>query len=147
MPYHTESRVLPYAALQMYELVADVPSYPQFLPWCAAARIRSREPTPEGETMDAELMISFLAFRERFRSNIALRLEPLAIETEHVDGPFRFMNSAWAFRDVDGGCEVTFSVDFQLRNPILQTAIGAVFDDAMRQVVRAFERRAAQLHG
>lgn len=147
MPSHTESRILPYAARQMYELVADVPRYPQFLPWCAAARIRSREPAPGGETMDAELMISFLAFRERFRSNIALRSEPLAIETEHVEGPFRFMNSAWTFRDVDGGCEVAFSVDFQLRNPILQTAIGAVFDDAMRQVVRAFERRAAQLHG
>ena len=57
------------------------------------------------------------------------------------------MNSAWTFREVDGGCEVTFTVDFQLRNPILQTAIGAVFDDAMRKVVRAFESRAAQLHG
>ena len=97
--------------------------------------------------MDAELMISFLAFRERIRSNVALRSEPLAIETEHVEGPFRFMNSAWTFRDVDGGCEVTFSVDCQLRNPILQTEIGAVFDDAMRKVVRAFERRATKLHG
>jgi len=148
MPNHHEIRTLPYTAQQMYDLVADVPSYPKFIPWNSAARIRSRKATPEGEVLDAELVISFKVFREKFGSRVVLLPARHRIETEYLDGPFRQMLSTWAFRDLPtGGCEVDFLVDFEFRNAILRAVIGVVFNDAMLRIVRAFERRAAELYG
>lgn len=148
MPTHNETKRLPYTAQQMYDLVADVGSYPQFLPWNSAARIRSRTPIAGGgEVMEADLVISFKVFRERFGSRVTLWAEAKKIDTEYLDGPFRHMRSNWAFRDIPGGCEVDFHVDFEFRNAILQGIIGVVFNDAMQRVVRAFERRAAELYG
>ncbi len=148
MPTHQETKIVPYTAAQMYNLVADVADYPKFLPWTAAARIRSRHGGPEGEVLDADLVISFKVFRERFGSRATLWPAQRRIETEYIDGPFRHMKSAWAFRDrAEGGCEVDFFVDFEFRNAILQGIIGVVFNDAMQRVVRAFERRAKELYG
>lgn len=147
MPTHQETKSLPYTARQMYDLVADVANYPKFLPWNAAARIRSRTPIPGGEVLEADLVISFKVFRERFGSRVTLWPERQRIDTEYLDGPFRHLKSFWEFRDVEGGCEVTFFVDFEFRNAILQAVIGVVFNDAMQRIVRAFERRAAELYG
>ncbi|MFN7223523.1 MAG: type II toxin-antitoxin system RatA family toxin [Paracoccaceae bacterium] len=148
MPKHSETRILPYSAQEMYDLVADVASYPKFLPWNSAARIRSRTPRPDGsEVMEADLVISFKVFRERFGSRVILWPDRHKIDTEYLDGPFKHMRSTWTFRDVPGGCEVDFFVDFEFRNAILQGIIGVVFNDAMQRVVRAFERRAADLYG
>lgn len=148
MPTHHETRVLPYTAQEMYDLVADVASYPKFLPWTAAARIRSRTPVDGGgEVMEADLVISFKVFRERFGSRVTLWPEDKRIDTEYLDGPFKHMKSYWQFRDAPGGCEVDFFVDFEFRNAILQGIIGVVFNDAMQRVVRAFERRAIELYG
>ena len=147
MPRHSETKRLPYTADQMYGLVADVDSYPQFLPWNSAARIRSRTPIEGGEVLEADLVISFKVFRERFGSRVTLWPEARKIDTEYLDGPFRYMRSTWAFRDVEGGCEVDFMVDFEFKNAILQKIIGVVFNEAMHRVVRAFERRAADLYG
>jgi coenzyme Q-binding protein COQ10 len=147
MPTHSETKFLPYTAQQMYDLVADVGSYPQFLPWCAAARVRRRTPTSEGEVMEADLVISFKVFRERFGSRVVLRPERHEIDTEYIDGPFKYMKSTWSFSEAEGGCEVSFFVDFEFRNRVLQGIIGVVFNEAMQRIVRAFERRAAELHG
>ncbi|MDQ2088765.1 type II toxin-antitoxin system RatA family toxin [Marimonas arenosa] len=149
MPTHSETRVLPYHARQMYDLVADVAAYPQFLPWCAAARVRSVTPMADGgDEMLADLVISFKVFRERFGSRVRLYRDDERIETEYLDGPFKYMRSTWAFRDVDdGACEVKFFVDFEFRNFVLQKAIGLVFNDAMMRIVRAFEERAQALYG
>ena len=154
MPTHHERRLLPYSARQMYDLVADVAAYPEFLPWTAAARIRSRTPIedePGAEIMEADLVISFKVFRERFGSRVTLRPESRVIDTEYIDGPFRHMRSRWSFAEVPeadgGGCEIEFFVDFEFRNAILRRLIGLVFNEAMQRVVRAFEKRAAQLHG
>ena len=151
MPTHSETKTLPYQPDQMYDLVADVARYPEFLPWCAAARIRSRTPYegPEGagEIMEADLVISFKVFRERFGSRVTLWPAAQRIDTEYLDGPFRYLKSHWSFKEVDGGSEVSFFVDFEFRNAILQGVIGVVFHDAMQRVVRAFERRAAELYG
>ena len=95
----------------------------------------------------ADLVISFKVFRERFGSRVTLWEEAQKIDTEYLDGPFRHMRSNWAFRDIPGGCEVDFHVDFEFRNAILQGIIGVVFNDAMLRIVRAFERRAAELYG
>ena len=147
MPTHAETRTLPYSADQMYALVADVASSPDFLPWCAAARIRSSTPEGAAEVMLADLVISFKVFRERFGSRVVLYPETRHIDTEYLDGPFKYMKSTWDFRDVAGGCEVEFFVDFEFRNLILQKAIGLVFNEAMHRIVAAFEARARELHG
>lgn len=130
----------------MYDLVADVAQYPKFLPWCAAARVRSVTPQGDAFVMDADLVISFKVFRERFTSRVVLMPNDKKIDTEYLDGPFRYMKSNWAFRDVDGGCEVHFFVDFAFRNIVLQKLIGVVFNEAMQRIVRAFEMRAQQLY-
>ena len=148
MPKHSEHRALPHSAQQMYDLVADVARYPEFLPWTAAARIKSRTPMPDGsEVMEADLVISFKVFRERFGSQVVLWPATRVIDTRYLDGPFKHMTSSWRFAEAAGGCLVDFEVDFEFRNAILQGIIGVVFNQAMQQVVRAFERRAAELYG
>jgi coenzyme Q-binding protein COQ10 len=148
MSRHAETKILPYTAVQMYDLVADVASYPQFLPWTAAARIRSRAPIEGGEVMEADLVISFKVFRERFGSRVTLLPGQQTILTEYIDGPFKHLKSVWRFRDLEtGGCEVAFEVDFEFKNAILAGIIGLVFGEAMTRVVRAFEARAAKLYG
>lgn len=148
MPTHSETRILRYTAEQMYRLVADVANYPQFLPWTAAARVRSVRPQGDGsEIMEADLVISFKVFRERFASRVVLWPGMRRIETEYLDGPFHHMRSNWAFRDVEGGCEVNFDVDFAFKNRLLQSAADLFFYEAMKRIVRAFEQRAQDLYG
>lgn len=147
MPTHSETRTLPYSAEQMYDLVADVGNYPKFLPWTAAARIKRMDDKGDRCVMDADLIISFKVFREKFTSRVVLWPEQMKIDTEYLDGPFKHMKSNWAFADVDGGCEVQFFVDFEFKNAILQKIIGVVFNEAMQRVVKAFEKRAEALYG
>lgn len=146
MPKHHEKRDLPYAAGDMYALVADVGSYPQFLPWCAAARIRSREDFGDHEVMEADLVISFKVFREKFGSRVTLWPAERRIDTEYLDGPFKYMKSSWIFHERQGGCTVEFFVDFEFRNRVLQGVIGVVFNEAMQRIVRAFEDRAGAIY-
>ena len=147
MPRHSETRDLPYTPDQMYDLVADVASYPKFLPWTAAARIRSREGGPEGEVMLADLIISFKVFRESFGSRVTLHPSEKRIETEYLDGPFRHLESEWRFEPIPTGCRVHFWVDFEFRNALIGRVAGAVFNEAMQRVVAAFEKRARALYG
>ena len=148
MPSHSETRVLPYTADQMYALVADVGRYPEFLPWTAAARVRKVTPQADGsEVMEADLVISFKVFRERFGSRVVLWPEAKRIETEYLDGPFRYMRSNWEFMPAEGGCEVGFDVDFAFKNRLLQSAAEVFFHEAMKRIVRAFETRAQALYG
>ena len=148
MPSHAETRHLPYSAQQMYDLVADVASYPQFLPWTAAARVRKITPQDDGSrVMEADLVISFKVFRERFGSRVVLWDAAKRIETEYLDGPFQYMRSNWEFRAAENGCEVAFDVDFALRNKLLQGAAELFFYEAMKRIVRAFEERARELYG
>lgn len=147
MPTHSETKELPYTAQQMYDLVADVGKYPEFLPWTAAARIRSDAPQGDHRVVDADLVISFKVFRERFTSRVTLWPAEMKIDTEYLDGPFKYMLSNWRFEDAPGGCRVHFHVDFEFRNRILQGIIGVVFNEAMQRVVKAFEKRAEALYG
>ena len=146
MPTHNEKKNLSYTAQQMYNLVADVASYPEFLPWCAAARVKSVVPKGNTHVMSADLVISFKVFRERFESLVVLNNDELYIDTEYLDGPFKYMESTWKFEDLQEGCAVTFFVDFEFKNMILQSIIGLVFNEAMQRIVRAFESRADALY-
>ena len=148
MPSHAETRHLPYSAQQMYDLVSDVGNYPQFLPWTAAARVRSVTAQPDGsEIMEADLVISFKVFRERFGSRVVLWPKDMTIQTEYLDGPFRYMKSNWRFEPEGDGCLVHFDVDFEFKNRLLQKAAGLFFYEAMQRIVRAFEGRAHDLYG
>ncbi len=149
MPTHAEIRRMPYSAAEMYALVADVAAYPEFLPWCSGARIRARFPQPDGsEIVEADLVISFKVFRERFGSRVTLRPDGNKIDVAYLEGPFRYLNNHWRFEAVgEAACEVDFFVDFEFRSKTLQMIIGVVFHQAMRRIVRAFEERAEQLYG
>jgi coenzyme Q-binding protein COQ10 len=143
MPTHAEKRHLPYTPEQLFDLVAGVDRYPEFLPWCKAARITKRE----GDTFYADLVVAFKVWRERFASRV--RVEPkTAIHVEYINGPFRYLNNHWRFEPApDGGCIVNFYVDFEFRSRILQNLIGLLFNEAVHRMVGAFEARARQLYG
>ena len=147
MPTHKENKFLSYSSQQMYNLVSDVGSYPEFLPWCVAARINSIIDDESDQVMSADLVISFKVFRERFCSEVRLSPKEYFIQTKYIDGPFKYMNSTWQFNDCPDGCTVTFFVDFEFKSIILQGLIGLVFHDAMQRIVRAFEARAGVLYG
>lgn len=146
MTSHAETKYLPYTAKEMFDLVADISSYPEFLPWCAAARVRKEIQKGVIKQIEADLVISFKVFREKFGSRVLLDASKFTIETEYLDGPFRHMHSVWSFNNSEQGCEVNFNVDFEFKNVMLQSIIGLVFNDAMQRIVRAFERRAADLY-
>ena len=147
MPRHEVTRSLPHSTEQMYELVADIAKYPEFLPWCAGARIRSRRDVGMTEVIDADLIIAFKVFREKFGSRVTLLPQEGRIETDYIDGPFKYLNNRWTFKDTDTGCDVTCFVDFEFKSMMLQSLIGMVFNDAMKRLIHAFEARAHDLYG
>jgi coenzyme Q-binding protein COQ10 len=142
MPTHAEQRVLPYTAEQLFDLVADVERYPEFLPWCMGARIRERR----DNLIVADLLIGFRMFRERFTSKVTLD-RPRRVDVAYSDGPFRYLANHWIFEPVEGGCRIDFFVDFEFRSAILQKLIGVLFNEAVRRMVAAFEARARTLYG
>ena len=146
MPTHSETKILKYNPEQMFELVADVNSYPKFLPWCSAARIHSRNTIGKNEILEADLVISFKVFREKFASKVTLMRSENQILTEYIDGPFKRMHSTWHFKGLELGSEVSFFVDFEMKNAVLQKIVGVVFNEAMQRVLSAFENQAKALY-
>lgn len=147
MPRHSESRTVPYRPEQMFDLVADVGRYPDFLPWCVGARVRSRD----DREMVADMTIGFGPFRESFTSRVALD-RPDSIDVRYENGPFRYLTNQWRFEpaepgDGGAGCRVHFHVDFEFRSKLLQLAIGAVFHETVRRMVAAFLTRARAVYG
>jgi coenzyme Q-binding protein COQ10 len=142
MPTHAERQMLPYTPEQLFDLVADVGKYPQFLPWCVAARVRKQTP----HDLVADLTIGFGPFRETFTSRVTLD-RPHRVTVKYENGPFRYLNNQWEFVPAPGGTEVSFFVDFEFRSRILQAAIGVVFNEAVRRMVNAFRKRARDVYG
>jgi len=148
MPTHAEKRKMPYSSAQLYKLVAEVDRYPEFLPWCIAARLKSRDANVD--TWD--LVIGFKMIRERFTSKVTLALpDPTGlarIDVAYADGPFRYLNNHWIFdRQPDGSTVIDFFVDFEFRSKLLQSIMGVLFNEAVKRMVAAFEARAKQLYG
>jgi coenzyme Q-binding protein COQ10 len=142
MPTHFEQRVLAYTPEQLFTLVADIERYPEFLPWCLAARIKERR----ADRIVADLIIGFRMFRERFTSRVALDA-PRRIDVTYAEGPFRRLNNHWVFEKVPGGCRIDFYVDFEFRSRLMQKLIEVLFGEAVRRMVGAFEKRACDLYG
>ena len=143
MPRHSETRYLPYTPEQLFDLVADVEHYDEFLPWVVAVRVRSSN---EAETV-ADLVVGFNAFKERFTSRVQKK-RPTRICVDYVEGPLKYLHNDWRFeRAANGGTDVHFSVDFAFKSRLFESLAGAMFDRALRRMITAFEQRAAALYG
>ena len=143
MPRHSETKLLPYTPAQMFDLVADVARYDEFLPWVVAVRVRS---SSEAETV-ADLVVGFSAFKERFTSRVT-KQRPDRITVDYLEGPLKYLKNEWRFEPAaDGGTEVFFSVDFAFKSRMFESLAGAMFDRALRRMTGAFEQRAAALYG
>ena len=127
----------------MFELVADVARYDEFLPWVVAVRVRS---SSESETV-ADLVVGFNAFKERFTSRV-VKHRPGSICVDYVEGPLKYLHNEWTFEPAaDGGTNLGFAVDFAFKSRLLESLAGAMFDRALRRMTDAFEQRAAALYG
>ena len=143
MPTHAERRVLPYTPEQLFDIVADIERYPEFLPWCVATRIRARE----GNVITADVVIGFKMFRERFTTRDVLD-RPRRIDVTYHEGPFKYLNNHWLFEPVgEGSCDLDFYIDFEFKTRLLQMAVGALFNEAVKVMVSSFEKRAKALYG
>ena len=141
MPKHEETLTLPYTPQQCFELVADVARYPEFLPWCKAARVSSRT----DYSMNAELVISFHSLRESYTSHITLE-RPARIEVRQINGPFEVLDTLWQFKEIDGGTEIFFSLEFRFRSRLLEAVIGKLYHKAVEKMTAAFVTRAHLLY-
>lgn len=143
MPRHTETRRLPYTPEQMFDLVADVGRYGEFLPWVSAVRVRSNSDTE----IVADLIVGFKGLRETFSSKVE-KQRPGHIRVDYLDGPLKHLHNDWKFRpDGEGGVLIDFEVDFAFKNRVFEMLAGQVFDRALRMMINAFEQRAAKLYG
>ena len=143
MPRHSETKYLAYSPEQLFDLVADVARYDEFLPWVVAVRVRS---SSETETI-ADLVVGFNAFKERFTSRVT-KQRPTHICVDYIEGPLKYLKNEWHFEPaLGGGTEVHFSVDFAFRSRIFEALAGQMFDRALRRMTGAFEQRAAALYG
>lgn len=143
MPHHHEQRILPHSAAQMFDLVADVKSYPEFLPWVSAIRIRKNDELE----MLADMVVGFKSLRETFSSRV-VKTPKSSIVVDYLDGPMKHLHNAWQFADLpEGGSSVDFTVDFSFRNRVFEALAGQFFDSALRKMTSAFIERADNLYG
>ena len=149
MPSHEERRVLPHSPRFLYDLVADIESYPQFLPWCRSARIHERKQN----SLSAELQIGFRGMTESFTSRVTLDPEGWVIATRQIAGPFSHMQSRWRFLPVPesppedakplaGQTEICFDIDYAFRSPLLRWMLGIFFDEAVSRLIASFSHEA-----
>jgi len=150
MPKFESRRRVPHSPRQMYDLVADVEKYPQFLPLCEALRVRNRTPSGDVEVLMADMEVGYGAIRERFTSRVTLEPAAMRIGSTYVDGPFKRMDNRWTFLDAPGDptrCEVVFFIDYEFKSVLLQMLMGSMFDRAFRKFTDAFEKRANAVYG
>ena len=143
MPRHTEVRNICYSPEQMFDMVADVKSYAEFLPWVAAVRVRS----DSENLMVADLVVGFSSIKETFASRV-VKHRPTDIKVDYIEGPLKYLTNSWKFRpDGKGGTDIDFCVDFAFKSRIFEALAGQMFDRALRRMIGAFEQRAHQLYG
>ena len=143
MPRHSETKYLPYSPEQIFDLVADVARYDEFLPWVSAVRVRS----DSDSEMIADLIVGFGAFKERFTSRVT-KDRPRRIMVDYIEGPLKFLKNEWRFDPApDGGTDLHFCVDFAFQSRLFETLAGQMFDRALRRMTGAFKARADALYG
>ncbi len=143
MHRHNEAREVPYPAGKMFELVADIERYPEFVPWCKAARIRSRSPAGNGEVLIADLVVAIKGFRETLVSKVTLERDEGRIVVRYVDGPLKRLHSEWRFLDCGNDrSRIEYVSEFEFRYRFLTAFAGLFLDHAVSEVIAAFETRA-----
>ena len=149
MTHAEDTRNVPHQAEQMFDLVADIKRYPEFLPWCHAIRVRSEEVSDAGKGLIvADMIARFKGFEERFTTRVSLDREALAIDVAYVDGPFRYLVNTWRFTLLaDRRSRVHFTIDFEFRSRLLQLLARSMFERALVKLSDAFVKRADALYG
>jgi coenzyme Q-binding protein COQ10 len=148
MPTFRTKRQVKHTPVQMFDLVADVERYPEFLPLCESLRVIRRTQSGEGvETLVAAMSVGYKAIKESFTSRVTLDRPRLRILVEYVDGPFKFLENRWTFRVIPEGCEVEFFINYEFRSFALGVLMGSIFDKAFRRFTEAFEERADAVYG
>ncbi|HHK74290.1 MAG TPA: type II toxin-antitoxin system RatA family toxin [Rhizobiales bacterium] len=147
MPKRRIIHRVPQSAEQMFALVADVESYPEFLPWCSGLRVLSRENHKDHELLTADMTIGYKIFKEVFRSQVTLNRAEKHIKVHYIKGPFRRLDNNWRFADLpDKGSEIEFYIDFELRRKGLNALVGGLFEHTFMRLLSAFEGRARQIY-
>ena len=143
MRQYSEVKELPFAAAALFEIIADVDSYAEFLPWCVASRVREK---PDDETMIADLKIGYRGFTETFASRISLNRSDSTVDTCQESGPFKYLRSKWYILDAaENTSMVHFQIEFEFKSVLLETMMGMVFEAAAQKMISAFEKRAGSL--
>lgn len=148
MPQFTTKRRVRHSADRMFDLVADVERYPEFVPLCGSLKVRERKPTGEGvEVIIADMSVAYKLIRESFVSRVTLDRPNLQILVEYLQGPFRKLENRWTFRPTgEATCEVEFFIDYEFKSRTLGMLMGAMFDTAFRRFAAAFEHRADEIY-
>ena len=147
MPQFETRRIVKHSPEQMYELVADVERYPEFLPLCEALAIRSRRERDDKTLLVADMTVGYKAIRETFTTQVLLAPAERAIDVKYIEGPFRYLDNRWRFEPAgEGGCSVHFFIDYEFKSRILGALMGSMFDRAFRMFSEAFEKRADEIY-
>ncbi|MCZ2203754.1 type II toxin-antitoxin system RatA family toxin [Bartonella sp. A05] len=149
MPTFTTHRQIAHAAHEMFDLVADVESYPEFLPMCEALIIRSRKTYEEKTLLIADMTVGYKMIRETFTTQVFLQPKKNLIEVKYIDGPFKYLENRWAFHSIQNmnACDVEFFIDYEFKSKIFALMVGSMFDIAFHKFTNAFEKRAHQIYG
>jgi coenzyme Q-binding protein COQ10 len=145
MPSHSESRVVSYPADFMFDIVADVERYPEFVPWCEALRILTREREGDDEILIAETTVGFKGVQERYTSRARLDRANLRIDVVQTEGVFRKMETHWRFTPMERRCRLEFSITFEFKSRLLGAVAGKAFGLVVERMTHAFEKRARKL--
>ena len=148
MPELSTTRRVQHAASEMFDLVADVEHYPEFVPLCQSLRVRKRLQEDGKDIIVADMTVAYKLVRETFTSRVTLDRANLQILVEYLEGPFRRLNNRWSFKPAgERACDVEFYIAYEFRSRTLGMLMGAVFDAAFRRFASAFEQRADQVYG
>ncbi|MBC7280456.1 type II toxin-antitoxin system RatA family toxin [Hoeflea sp.] len=148
MPTYETTRIVPHSPRQMFDLVADVERYPEFLPLCEALSVRERKERDGKTLLIVEMTVGYKAIRETFATQDLLKPEELEIDVKYLDGPFKYLDNKWSFEPHgDGGCQVRFFIDYEFKSRMLGMLMGSMFDRAFRMFSEAFEKRAQAIYG
>jgi len=149
MPRFTTKKRVEHAAEQMFDLIADIERYPEFLPMCDSLTIRSRREKGDRVLLVADMTVGYKMIHETFTSQVYLFRQDLLIDVKYIDGPFKHLENRWRFFPIEGAdaCEVDFYIDYEFKNKMLSMVMGSVFDMAFRRFVTAYEARANEIYG
>ncbi len=146
MPQFETRRSVAHSPEKMFDLVADVERYPEFLPLCEALTVRSRKERDGKELLVADMTVGYKAIRETFTTQVLLNPAENLIDVKYIDGPFKYLTNVWRFDPAESGCEVHFFIDYEFKSRILGALMGSMFDRAFRMFAEAFEMRADKIY-